>query len=324
MDTLQNMRVFTRVVEAGSFTQAAQQMALTTAHVSRAVADLERHLRTRLLNRTTRRIALTEAGERYLLRCQQIMAYVDEAEAEAGAAYVRPSGRLRIHAMTSFGQRYVIPSISGYQKRYPDVAVELTLAQRIPDMLEEGYDVSLVLARELPDSGLIYRQLGTTFSMLCASPAYLDKYGAPQQPADLLNHACLQLVSPISPLDEWILEGPDGVAVIAVKSNFQVNVAEAMLTAVREGMGIGVLPIYSAVDALRTGSIVRVLPQHRLQNMGVYALYPSRQYLDAKISTWVDWMHVTVDKTLEEDHQALERLGSLREEMQGVAAGRAT
>ncbi|HZG22845.1 MAG TPA: LysR family transcriptional regulator [Herbaspirillum sp.] len=318
MDTLQNMRVFTRVVEAGSFTQAAQQMALTTAHVSRAVADLERHLRTRLLNRTTRRIALTEAGERYLLRCQQIMAYVDEAEAEASAAYVRPSGRLRIHAMTSFGQRYVIPSISGYQKRYPDVAVELTLAQRIPDMLEEGYDVSLVLARELPDSGLIYRQLGSTFSMLCAAPGYLDKYGAPQQPADLLNHACLQLVSPISPLDEWILDGPEGEAVIAVKSNFQVNVAEAMLTAVREGMGIGVLPIYSAVDALRAGTIERVLPQHRLQNMGVYALYPSRQYLDAKISTWVDWMHETVDKTLEEDHLALERLGSLREEMRGV------
>ncbi|KAF1045946.1 MAG: HTH-type transcriptional regulator DmlR [Herbaspirillum frisingense] len=318
MDTLQNMRVFARVVEAGSFTSAAQQMGLTTAHVSRAVADLERHLRTRLMNRTTRRFALTEAGERYLLRCQQIMSYVEEAEAEASAAYVKPSGRLRIHAMTSFGQRYVIPAISGYQKRYPDVAVELTLAQRIPDMLEEGYDVSLVLARELPDSGLIYRQLGSTFSMLCASPAYIDKYGAPQKPADLVNHACLQLVSPISPLDEWIMDGPEGGSVISVKSNFQVNVAEAMLAAIREGMGVGVLPIYSAVDPLRAGTIVRVLPQHRLQNMNVYALYPSRQYLDAKISTWVDWMHESVDKALQEDHQALERIGSLREEMQGI------
>lgn len=319
MDTLQNMRVFVRVVDAGSFTSAAQQMSLTTAHVSRAVADLERHLHTRLLNRTTRRIALTEAGERYLLRCQQIMSYVEEAEAEAGSAYVKPSGRLRIHAMTSFGQRYVIPAISGYRKRYPDVAVELTLAQRIPDMLEEGYDVSLVLARELPDSGLIFRQLGSTFSMLCASPAYLDKYGVPHQPGDLVNHACLQLASPISPLYEWMLEGPEGSSAVAVKSNFQVNVAEAMLVAIRDGMGIGVLPIYSAVDSLRAGTIVRVLPQHRLQQMGVYALYPSRQYLDAKISTWVDWMHETVDKALQEDHQALERIGTLREEMQGIA-----
>lgn len=320
MDTLQNMRVFVRVVDAGSFTLAAQQMELTTAHVSRAVADLERHLRTRLLNRTTRRLALTEAGERYLLRCQQIMSYVEEAEAEASAAYVKPSGRLRIHAMTSFGQRYVIPAISNYRKRYPDVTIELTLAQRIPDMLEEGYDVSLVLARELPDSGLIFRQLGSTYSMLCASPAYLDKYGAPQKPSDLLNHACLQLVSPVSPLDEWVIEGLDGsIDTIGVKSHFQVNVAEAMLIAIREGMGIGVLPIYSAVDPLRAGTIARVLPQHRMQQMGVYALYPSRQYLDAKISTWVDWMHESVDKALQEDHLALERIGSLREELAGIA-----
>ncbi|WP_050462197.1 LysR family transcriptional regulator [Herbaspirillum autotrophicum] len=310
MDTLQNMRVFMRVVDAGSFTAAAQQMELTTAHVSRAVADLERHLRTRLLNRTTRRIALTEAGERYLLRCEQIMSYVQEAEAEAGDANVRPSGRLRVHAMTSFGQRYVIPAISSYQKRYPDVAIELTLAQRIPDLLEEGYDVSLVLARELPDSGLIFRQLGTIYSVVCASPSYVEKYGAPQRPSELVNHACLQLVSPVSPLDEWLVEGPEGHESIAIKSNFQVNVAEAMLLSIRESMGIGVLPIYSAVDPLRSGTIVRVLPQYRMQQMGVYALYPSRQYLDAKISTWVDWMHESVDKALQEDHLALDRIAA--------------
>jgi len=308
MDTLQNMRIFMRVVDAGSFTLAAQQMELTTAHVSRAVADLERHLRTRLLNRTTRRIALTEAGERYLLRCEQIVSYVQEAEAEASDAYVRPSGRLRIHTMTSFGQRYVIPAVSSYQKRYPDVAIELTLAQRVPDLLEEGFDVSLVLARELPDSGLIFRQLSSIYSVLCASPLYLEKHGAPQKPQELLKHHCLQLVSPVSPLDEWAMEGPDGKEVVAIKSNFHVNVAEAMLLALKEGMGIGVLPLYSAVDALRAGTIVRVLPQYRMQNMGVYALYPSRQYLDAKISTWVDWMHESVDKALQDDHQALDRL----------------
>jgi DNA-binding transcriptional LysR family regulator len=308
MDTLQNMRIFMRVVDAGSFTLAAQQMDLTTAHVSRAVADLERHLRTRLLNRTTRRIALTEAGERYLLRCQQIMTYVQEAEAEASDAYVRPSGRLRIHTMTSFGQRYVIPAISSYQKRYPDVAIELTLAQRIPDLLEEGFDVSLVLARELPDSGLIFRQLGSVYSILCASPFYLEKYGTPQRPDELPQHNCLQLVSSLSPLDEWALEGPDGNATVALKTNFQVNVAEAMLLSLKEGMGIGVLPIFAALDALRAGTIVRVLPHYRMQQLGVYALYPSRQYLDAKISTWVDWMHESVDKALQEDHLALERI----------------
>lgn len=146
MDTLQNMRVFVRVVEAGSFTAAAQHLNTTTAYASRAVSDLEAHLRTRLLNRTTRRIALTEAGERYLQRCEQILAYVDQAEAEASDAHARPAGRLKVHSMTSFGQHYVVPMISRYQERHPSVQVDLTLAQRMPDLLDEGYDVSLVLA----------------------------------------------------------------------------------------------------------------------------------------------------------------------------------
>lgn len=308
MDTLQNMRIFMRVVDAGSFTLASQQMNLTTAHVSRAVADLERHLQARLLNRTTRRIALTEAGERYLLRCEQIMGYIEQAEAEASDAYARPSGRLRIHAMSSFGQRYVIPAISSYQKHYPDVSVELTLAQRVPDLLEEGFDVSVVLARELPDSGLIFRKLGEIYSITCASPFYLEKHGMPQHPEDLRQHACLKLVSFVTPLNEWTMQGPEGSVQVNIKSNFQVNVAEAMLVSLKEGMGIGVLPTYSAIDALRAGTIIRVLPQYSLQHMGVYALYSSRQYIDAKISTWIDWVQQSVTQAMQEDILALERL----------------
>lgn len=127
MDTLQNMRVFSRVVEAGSFTAAAQQLNTTTAYASRAVSDLEAHLRTRLLNRTTRRIALTEAGERYLQRCEQILAYVDQAEAEAGDAHARPAGKLKMHAMAGIGQHYIVPMISRYQKLHPSVQIDLTL-----------------------------------------------------------------------------------------------------------------------------------------------------------------------------------------------------
>src|SRR5258708_36957224 len=132
MDTLQNMRVFVRVVEAGSFTGAAQHLNTTTAYCSRAVSDLEAHLRTRLLNRTTRRIALTEAGERYLQRCEEILAYVDQAEAEASDAHARPSGKLKVHAMTSFGQPYIGPMISRYQTLHPSGQIDLTLAQRVP------------------------------------------------------------------------------------------------------------------------------------------------------------------------------------------------
>lgn len=146
MDILFNMRAFVSVAETGSFTAAAQRLDLTTAYVSRAVAKLEAHLQTRLLHRTTRRIALTEAGQRYLMRAQQILAYIEEAEAEAGDAHARPSGTLKVHAMTGIGQHYLIKAISQYCETYPEVGFDLTLANRITDILDEGYDISVVIA----------------------------------------------------------------------------------------------------------------------------------------------------------------------------------
>ncbi|WP_395070905.1 LysR family transcriptional regulator [Paraburkholderia silvatlantica] len=306
MDTLQNMRVFVRVVEAGSFTGAAQYLNTTTAYASRAVSDLEAHLRTRLLNRTTRRIALTEAGERYLQRCEQILAYVDQAEAEAGDAHARPSGKLKVHAMTSFGQHYVVPAVGQYQQRYPDVHVELTLAQRMPDLLDEGYDVALVVATDLPDSGFVSQRLTSAFSIAVASPAYLEKRGVPQKPADLASHTCLQMVTPVFPTAQWQFAGPDGeIAVDLGPATFQVNVAEAMAVAVREGMGVGLLPIYSAISGLRSGELQWILPEYKSQEMNVFAVYPSRQYLDAKIRTWVELLRESMPSTLARDQNEL-------------------
>ncbi|CAB3642120.1 LysR family transcriptional regulator [Paraburkholderia rhynchosiae] len=306
MDTLQNMRVFVRVVEAGSFTGAAQHLNTTTAYASRAVSDLETHLRTRLLNRTTRRIALTEAGERYLQRCEQILAYVDQAEAEASDAHARPSGKLKVHAMTSFGQHYVVPAVGRYQERYPEVHVELTLAQRMPDLLDEGFDVSLTLATSLPDSGLVSQRLGSAFSIACASPAYLEKHGVPQTPADLAHHICLQMVTPVFPPDKWAFDGPNGEETITLgTATFQVNVAEAMAVAVTSGMGVGLIPIYSAISGLRSGELVWLLPAYTSQEMNLYALYPSRQYLDAKIRTWIEHLREELPSTLAVDQEEL-------------------
>jgi DNA-binding transcriptional LysR family regulator len=299
MDTLQNMRVFVRVVEAGSFTGAAQHLNTTTAYASRAVSDLEAHLRTRLLNRTTRRIALTEAGERYLQRCEQILAYVDQAEAEASDAHARPSGKLKVHAMTSFGQHYVVPAVGRYQKRYPDVHVELTLAARVPDLLDEGYDVALVLAQDLPDSGLVSQRLGSAFSIT---------NGVPKTPSDLSRHTCLQMVTPVFPTDEWTFDGPNGQETFAHgAATFQVNVAEALAVGVREGMGLGLLPIYSAIAGLRSGQLVWVMPEYTSQEMNLYALYPSRQYLDAKIRTWVEFLRDELPATLAADQAELRK-----------------
>ena len=161
MDVLQTMRFFTAVAQSGSFTAAAQLLDTTTTNVSKAVSSLEARLHTRLINRTTRRLALTEAGIRYLQRCEKILEEIREAEEEAGIAQVDPKGRLKIHAMSAIGNHYVIDAIARYREIHPSVLFDLTLTNRLPDMIEEGYDMSIVLARDLPDSGFVAQRLGT-------------------------------------------------------------------------------------------------------------------------------------------------------------------
>ncbi len=312
MDILFNMRTFVCVVETGSFTAAAQRMDLTTSYVSRSVATLETHLRTRLLQRTTRRIALTEAGQRYLLRCQQILGYIEEAEAEAGDAHAHPAGNLKVHSMTGIGQHYLIKAIAAYNRKYPDVNFDLTLANRTTDILDEGYDVSVVIASELPDSGLVSKCIGSTFSVLCASPGYIADNGFPHRPGELHGHRCLRLVNAAMSLDKWEFEGPDGDEMVTInRSVFQVNTADAMTEAVKAGIGIGALPVYSAIAGLRDGSLVRVLPQYRLYQLKVFALYPSRQYLDAKIRTWVEFLRDTLPERLQADEASLQELSGM-------------
>ncbi|GFM73475.1 LysR family transcriptional regulator [Pseudomonas cichorii] len=306
MDTLQNMRAFCCVAQAGSFTAAAAQLDTTTANVSRAVSNLEAHLQTRLLNRTTRRIALTEAGKRYLMRCEQILASVEEAEAEASDAHARPTGQLKMHSMPGVGQHYVIDAIARYRQSHPDVSFDLTLTSRVPDLLEEGYDVSIVLASELPDSGFVSQRLGITYSIVCASPTYIKNFGMAYTPADLLNHACLRLVSPVFPLEKWMFDGPQGQEMVTINSSpLLINSADAMQTAISCGMGIGILPIYSAIDGLRNGTLMRVLPDYRSQELNLYAIYPSRQYLDAKIKTWVEYLRGSLPEILAADEADL-------------------
>ncbi|NMM04026.1 LysR family transcriptional regulator [Paraburkholderia sp. RP-4-7] len=309
MDTLQNMRIFVRVCETGSFTAASQGMSVTTAYASRAVSMLEAHLRTRLLNRTTRRIALTGAGECYRQRCEEILASVDRAEAEAADAHARPHGLLRIHATSSVGQHYVVPAITRYQSKHPGVSVELTLAQRVPDLLEEGYDVALVVAPALPDSGLVSQHLGRTYSVLCAAPGYIQEHGLPEYPSDLTRYNCVRLLTTIFPSDRWTLTGPSGEETIGFEaSTFQVNTAEALAAWIRDGGGIAPLPVPCALPALREGTLVRVLPQYRLQALNIYALYASRQYLDAKIRTWIDLFREELPAVLGADEAEIEAM----------------
>lgn len=243
MDTLHAMRVFIQVVERGSFTAAAQALDLSTAQVSRLIADLEQHLQARLLQRTTRRLALTETGERCLERSRQILGQIDEADAEARGAHLTPSGRLRVHTMTGLGLQHLTPLIARYAERYPQVVVELTLAQRTPDLLEDGHDVTVAFARDLPDSQLVAQRLGPVYSVLCAAPSYLAKHGIAQRPSDLQQHRYLRLTDPLY-RGQWDF-GDEQLDALPAEC-FQVNVAEALVKAAQAGMGFCLLPSFVA------------------------------------------------------------------------------
>ena len=303
MDIIRNMKAFVAVAGTGSFTKAAHQLSATPPAISRLITELECHLRTRILNRTTRRVALTEAGQRYLERCREILALVATAEAEASDALAVPAGTLRIHAMSSIGQNYVIPAIAAYQARYPDVTVNLTLSQSVPDLLEEGYDVAIRMSRDtLPDSNFVSLHLGAIHTVLCAAPRYLETQGMPCTVEDLASHSCLQLALPMFASDRWLLIGPDGKREFRLPaSRFKVNMSDAMAVALHEGMGIGTLPTLAIRSALQTGALVRVLPDYHLQELNVYAVYASRQYLDAKIRTWVQFARKWITNAIRAD-----------------------
>ncbi|MGN6230272.1 MAG: LysR family transcriptional regulator [Trinickia sp.] len=313
MDTLHCMRIFAKVAVEGGFAAAARKLNLTTSVTSRAVSSLENHLGSRLLHRTTRHTALTEAGERYFHRCRQILDNIDEAEAEANAARQHPSGCLRVHALSSFGHHLVVPTVLRYQEQFPSLRVELTLSGTVPDILVEGYDVSIVVAPCLPDSGLISIRLGSTSGVVCASPRYLAAHGEPKTPDDLRHHHCLQLATPVFPFNRWIFSGADTpVAVEIGAPRYAVNIVEALEPAVRSGLGIGILPAAVALPGLRSGALARILRGYDVQPVIVHALYQSRHFVDAKIRTWISFMREELPSTFEADHRALASIDGAR------------
>jgi DNA-binding transcriptional LysR family regulator len=309
MDTLESMRLFVKVAETGNFTRAAIAAEATTPHVSRAIATLEARLRTRLLNRTTRQVSLTDVGERYLRHCREILGLVEIAEAEASGAAIEPSGRLRVHAGTGFGQHYLLPRIARYCRKHPEVKIDLSLGQRIPDLIEQRFDLAVVVTNALSDSTLIAERVGSTFSVLCASPEYLRRRGRPRSVHQLHEHVCLQLAMPNVPEDCWIFDGKPAEIFSPLQPwTLVVNVADALAEAVRAGLGIGPLPASAAIRGLRDGSLVRVLPDHRLGAYDIHALYTSRRHLDAKIRTFIEFLRDEVRPVLTAEEYEINRL----------------
>jgi DNA-binding transcriptional LysR family regulator len=281
--------VFAKVVEMGSFTAVANHLDTTVGNVSRAVSVLEEGLNTRLLQRSTRRLAITDAGRRFYERSVAILADLANAEDEARDALLEPRGTLRVHAVPGLGRALVMRAILAYRRAYPEVSVELLLSQRMPNLLEEQLDVAIVIARALPDSAYVSQKIGVSHCVLAASPEYLAQHPAPQRPEDLADHACILLSTVDYAPDEWQLLSPSGeVAYRPAGPRFAVNDLEAMAVALRDGAGIGLLAAFSAIDDFRNGTLVRVLPQYHTWQRNVYAVYSSRQFVDAKVKRFVD------------------------------------
>ncbi len=299
MDKFSNMSVYVKVVEMGSFTAVANHLESTVGNVSRAVSALETMLDARLLQRSTRRLSVTDAGRRFYERCKTILADLENAEAEASNALLEPRGTLRVHCVPGLARHLVTCAALEYRRKFPEVTVDLLLSQRMPNLLEDQLDVSILIARTLPDSAYVSQKIGVSHCVLVASPDYLSRHAAPQDPQDLSDHQCLLLGTVDYARDEWQLKSKTGSATfVPTGPGFSVNDMEAMAVAVRDGAGIGLLAGFSAIDDLRSGKLVRVLPDFHTHERNVYAVYTSRQFVDAKISRFIDTLKERVGEQL--------------------------
>jgi DNA-binding transcriptional LysR family regulator len=288
MDRLLAMRVFARVVEAGSFSHAAERLSLSTTATSRLVADLESHLGARLLHRTTRRLSLTDAGRSYFERCVNILDDVDEAEAIAGSATRKVTGTLRVNAPVSFGARHLGALIPRYCAEHPEVVVDVTLSDRQVDLVEEGYDLAIRIAAEIHTT-LIARRLAPARLALVAAPGYLAMHGRPQTPADLAAHRCLGYAYTRGGL-EWELGGPGGPHLVALRGPLRANNGDLLHRACIAGAGIALQPTMICGDAIARGELEVLLADYPPPALGIHAIYASRRHLSAKVRTFVDFL----------------------------------
>jgi DNA-binding transcriptional LysR family regulator len=298
---LHAMRAFLRVIDSGSFTAAAEQMDLTTAQISRLVTELENRLGAKLLQRSTRQRVLTDVGADYAESCREVLALVEEAEANASGTNTSPQGRLRVQCMVNFGQHYVAPMMADFCASYPQLNVEYSTSQYVPDLLARGVDVSLYLAESLADSGLVARRLGTTFSILCASHDYIKRHGEPHTPDDLNQHTSLRLLNP-SIRPEWNLTDGNGTTQqLNPCGKLIADTPDMVLDVTLRGAGIALLPLFTVIDAIRAGRLKRVLPTWRSPDIGIYALMPSRHFLNAKTKAWLEWVEQRITPQLKAD-----------------------
>lgn len=292
MDRLQSMRVFAKVVEQGSFVRAAQALEMSNAVVTRHVADLEEHLGIRLMNRTTRRLSLTETGEAYLERVKQILQEIDDAEAIASSLSQKPAGTLRIYSHLGFGQHQLGHLLPAYSREYPDVVIDVTVSDRTVDLVENGFDVGIFMGLQKFDASMIARQIGIAHVLLCASPDYIARRGTPVVPSDITSHDCLNF-SLEQLRNQWPIANENGAGIkqIPVNNRMLSNSGEILRQCAVAGMGIMLRPSFTLNDDLISGRLVRLMPAYPLGQLTMFMVYPSRRLLSAKVRSFVDFMN---------------------------------
>ena len=287
MDRFSSMEAFVRVVEAGTFVAAADRLGISTSSLSRLVADLEQHLGARLLNRTTRRLSLTESGQAYYERCVTLLADLAEAEAMAGQSAAQARGTVRLTCSYSMAEQKVAPAIASFVERHPAVKFELVVSDRVVDLVEEGFDLAIRVGA-LGSDRLVARRLGSMHLVLCAAPSYLERHPQPRSPADLAEHNALTYAYSASPR-LWRFTGNAGeVHEVRVAGNLHANSGDALRAAALEGMGIINEPDFLLDPALRAGGLVRLLPGYTSGGGDIWAVYPSRRHLSLKVRLFVD------------------------------------
>ncbi len=288
MDKFTEMQAFVAVTEAGSFVRAAGTLGVSKAAVSRQVADLESRLGVRLLHRTTRRLSLTPEGEVFLTRCRELLGEVAEAEAEITSSSGEASGLLRINAPFSFGLQHLAPLWVEFMAQHPKVTLDVTLTDRVVDLVEEGFDMAVRIAR-LPSSSLISRRLTSTRIVLCASPTYLQARGEPRHPSELVDHDVLAY-SLFSMGDQWEFAGPDGPVSVRTTPRLRINSGDTCRVAALRHQGIVLQPSFLVGQDLLAGTLVEILPAYRCVELDVYAVYPSRKFVSPKVRLLIEFL----------------------------------
>lgn len=287
MDRFSEMKTFAKVVESGSFSGAARDLRMTPSAVSKLIGRLEDRLGVRLLSRTTRKLSLTEEGRVYYQRVSLILAEVEEAEQTVSLSTFEPRGVLRVNASMAFGQYQIMPLMPAMLEKYPELQVDLTLSDSISNLVEEGFDVGIRIG-VLMDSSLVARKLGIPKRVVVAAPSYLERFGVPQTPDDLVNHQCLKFSIPTS-LNRWEFKGDDGPRTMDVAGRVEANNGVALHQAALAGLGLFRAATFVVSEDIKAGRLIPVLQEFETPGeAGIFAVWPHNRNLSAKVRAFVD------------------------------------